>query len=313
MTWEFEAVAGPYEFTEGPVWDPERGVVFFTDIPTSTILRYDPDSGGCIEWATETNRGNGLALGPKGNIYCCEMGTDRAGHQVSRYDRDGQKTVLADAYDGKRLNSPNDLVFDSEGRLWFTDPDYDDQEDLELGHLSAYCLDPAGDPGTTDAADWELARVTHDTTNPNGLLFSRDERTMYIAESPYGEDNDRELRAYPVAGAARREADDGRSQNVVLGEYEVLHDFGPHRGIDGMCLTREGNIVATAGWEASGPGGLLYVFTPAGRVLETHPYPADRPTNCAFGGEDLSTLYVTGFDGHLYRVETDRVGYPVPP
>lgn len=312
MDWEVEAVAGPYEFTEGPVWDPAEGVVLFTDIPTSTILRYDPDSGNCTEWATGTNRANGLALGPGGKLYCCEMGTGRAGHQVSRYDRDGRKTVLAVSYDGTRLNSPNDLVFDSEGGLWFTDPDYDDQTDLELGHFSVYYLDPAGDPGSTDAADWDLSRATHDTTNPNGLLFSRDEGTLYVAESPYGEANDRELRAYPVESDT---SDPGgrESDEAVLGEYEVLHDFGPHRGIDGMCLTEEGNIVATAGWEASGPGGLLYVFTPAGRVLETHPYPADRPTNCAFGGEDLSTLYITGFDGHLYRAETDRVGYSVPP
>jgi gluconolactonase len=312
MDWEVEAVAGPYEFTEGPVWDPAEGVVFFTDIPTSTILRYDPDSGNCTEWATETNRANGLALGPGGKLYCCEMGTDRAGHQVSRYDRDGKKTVLADSYDGNRLNSPNDLVFDSEGRLWFTDPDYDDQADLALGHFSVYCLDPAGDPGTTDAADWDLVRVTHDTTNPTGLLISRDEGILYVADSPYGYTNDRELRAYPVESDTS-DPEGRESDEAILGEYEVLHDFGPHRGIDGMCLTEEGTIVATAGWEASGPGGLLYVFTPAGRVLETHPYPADRPTNCAFGGEDLSTLYVTGFDGHLYRVETDRVGYPVPP
>ena len=302
MDWEFEPVAGPYEFTEGPVWDPIEGVVFFSDIPTSRIMRYDPESDECAEWTTDTNRGNGLALGPDRCLYCCEMGTDTDGHQVSRYDRDGGKTVVADAYDGARLNSPNDLVFDSAGRLWFTDPDYDDQDNLEAGHFSVYRLAPAGDPGDTDADDWEISRVTHDTTNPNGLLFSRDEATLYVAESPYGEANDRELRAYPVE-------DGGES----LGDYEVLHDFGPHRGIDGMCLTEAGNVVATAGWETSGPGGLLYVFTPKGRVLETHPYPSDRPTNCAFGGEDLRTLYVTGFDGHLYRAKTDRIGYPVPP
>jgi len=300
--WQFEAVAGPYEFTEGPVWDPAEGVVFFSDIPASRILRYDPVSGDCTEWVGNTNRGNGLALDPSGGIYCCEMGTDTDGHQVSRYDRDGIKTVLASEYDGKRLNSPNDLVFDSQGRLWFTDPDYDEQEDLELNHFSVYCLEPAGEPGDTDPGDWGISRVIDDTTNPNGLLFPRDERTLYVAESPYGRDTVRELRAYPID-----------SEGEVDDDYEVLHDFGRHRGIDGMCLTREGNIVATAGWAESGPGGLLYVFTPEGRVAETHPYPADRPTNCAFGGRDLTTIYATGFDGHLYRTETDRAGHPVPP
>lgn len=312
--WDFEAVAGPYEFTEGPVWDPEERVVFFTDIPRSRIMRYDPRSGECTEWVGDTNRGNGLALGPDRCIYCCEMGTGEDDHQVSRYDREGNKTVLASRYDGRRLNSPNDLVFDSSGGLWFTDPDYDEQDDLEMGHFSVYRLDPAGEPSETGADDWEILRVVRDTTNPNGLLFSTDERTLYVAESPYGRDTVRELRAYPIEDGDRDgDGNETDGKGAAVGEYEVLHDFGPHRGIDGMCLTDEGNVVATAGWEVTGPGGLLYVFTPEGRVLETHRYPADRPTNCTFGGEDLTTLYVTGFDGHLYRAETDLVGHPVPP
>ena len=81
-----------------------------------------------------------------------------------------------------------------------------------------------------------------------------------------------------------------------------------HRGIDGMCLDADGNIVATAGWELGGPGGMIYVFSSTGRVLETHPIGANRPTNCCFGGPGLTTLYVTSTDGHFYRAETDRVG-----
>ena len=325
MDWTFEPVAGPFEFTEGPVWHPSEAVVSFSDIPTSRILRYDPASDECTEWATDTNRGNGSALGPDGRLYNCEMGTNGNGHQISRYDRNGERTVLVHEYNGRRLNSPNDLAFDSLGRLWFTDPDYDDQDDLELDHFSVYYLDPAGDPGDAAPDGWEVTRAIDDTTNPNGLVFSKDEGTLYVAESPYGRDTTRELRAYPIDdGGSRDEASDESgdedkdgdgdgAEDVAVGEYEVLHDFGPHRGIDGMCLTDEGNVVATAGWEESGPGGLLYIFTPEGRVLETHPYPGDRPTNCAFGGEELTTLYASGFDGYLYRAETDRVGYPVPP
>jgi len=138
--------------------------------------------------------------------------------------------------------------------------------------------------------------MTFDTTKPNGLLLSLDEKILYVAQSHYGEGNKRELRAYPI-----RDDD-------TLGPYEVLHNFYPHRGIDGMTLDVEGNIVATAGWRQSGPGPMIYVFAPNGRVLETHPVPEDRPTNCTFGGEDLSTLYVTTIDGRLLRAQTHRKG-----
>jgi gluconolactonase len=93
-----------------------------------------------------------------------------------------------------------------------------------------------------------------------------------------------------------------------LGEHKVLHNFAPHRGIDGMCFDSEGNLIATAGWEVSGPGGMIYIFAPNGRVLETHPVPCDRPTNCTFGDADLKTLYVTSIDGQLLRARTDRMG-----
>ena len=138
--------------------------------------------------------------------------------------------------------------------------------------------------------------MTFDTTKPNGLLLSLDEKTLYVAQSHYGEGNKRELRAYPIR-------DDG-----TLGPYEVLHNFYPHRGIDGMTLDAEGNIIATAGWRQSGPGPMIYVFAPNGRVLETHPLPEDRPTNCTFGDEDLRTLYVTTAGGWVLRARTDRQG-----
>ena len=128
------------------------------------------------------------------------------------------------------------------------------------------------------------------------------ESGLYVAQSEYGDSDDkkRELRGYPIN-------DDG-----TVGEHEVLHNFFPHRGIDGMCLDTEGNIVATAGWEESGPGPMIYVFAPNGRVLETHPLPTDRPTNCTFGDADLQTLYVTA-GGCLYRVRTERKGYLIYP
>src|SRR6185369_16251886 len=124
----------------------------------------------------------------------------------------------------------------------------------------------------------------------------------YVAQSEYGVDRKRELRAYEIR-------EDG-----TAGDYEVLHNFYPHRGIDGMCLDAEGNIVATAGWRQSGPGPMIYVFAPNGRVLETHPVPFDRPTNCTWGGADLGTLFVTTGGGHFFRVRnTGRRSYNLYP
>lgn len=286
MEWTFERVAGPFSLTEGPVWDGTG--LLFSDINNSRIMRYDPATGECRVYRTNTNETNGLCLDRHGYLYACEGG----GRRITRYGPDGSVTVLAERFEGRRLNSPNDIVVDSRGRVWFSDPRYGDKtDDLELGHESVFRLDPMPD------GRWTIRRMTFDTTKPNGLLLSPDEKTLYVAQSHYGEGNKRELRAYPI-----RDDD-------TLGPYEVLHNFYPHRGIDGMTLDAEGNIIATAGWRQSGPGPMIYVFAPNGRVLETHPVPEDRPTNCTFGDEDLQTLYVTTFGGWLLRARTNRRGF----
>ncbi len=293
MTWSFELIDGPYGgTTEGPAWD-ESGLLF-THIPASRIMRYDPQTRASKVFRTDTNWANGLMLDPEGRLYACEGDARR----VVRYEPSGGATVLADGFEGKRLNVPNDLAIDLEGRVWFTDPYYegsggpwsDDLANKELDHDSVYRLDPQ-----TDGA-WSINRATFDTTRPNGLLFSLDHRSLYVAQSGRRPDEKRQLRAYPVDG-------DGN-----LGAHTVLHDFGPHRGIDGMCLDTGGNIIATAGFMKSGPGPSVYVFSPQGDVIERHPMPVDRPTNCTFGDEDLSTLYVTTSGGHLFRVATQRQG-----
>src|SRR6185295_985622 len=120
----------------------------------------------------------------------------------------------------------------------------------------------------------------------NGILVSRDQNTLYVAESGFAKGVMRELRAYPIR-------EDGS-----LGVFTTLFTWGEdargvHRGIDGMCLDVDGNIIAATGWETSGAGPMMYVFSPAGRVLETHPVPAPVPANCCFGGPDMRTLFVT--------------------
>ena len=301
MPWQyqFELLTRPYGgVSEGPVWDGEA--ILFTHIPSSRVMRYDPSSGEISEARGGTNHTNGLAFDNTGNLFGCCSG----GRAIVRFDDDAIVPV-ADRVDGQKLNTPNDLAIDRSGRIWFTNPwnagNIDPSEVEELDNRSVLRADPQPDGSYT------VTRVTFDTTMPNGVLVSPDQRTLYVAESNSDRiDINRELRAYPIN-------DDGS-----LGAYRTLHSFGRdssavHRGIDGMCLDAEGNIVATAGWELGGPGPMIYIFSPTGRVLETHPIACNRPTNVCFGGPGLTTLYVTSTDGHFYRADTDRVGWAIYP
>ena len=300
MSWRFQLLTRPYGgVTEGPVWDGE--VILFTHIPTSRIMQYDPRTDAISEARGNTNHTNGLAYDVQGRLYGCCSG----GRSIVRFDPDGTTATIADRLDGTKLNTPNDLVIDRQGRIWFTNPwnagNIDPSEVEELDHRSVLLAAPQPD------GSYRVSRATTDTTMPNGVLVSPDQQTLYVAESNSDRlDRDRELRAYPIN-------DDGS-----LGPYRSLHTFGRqpstvHRGIDGMCLDAEGNIVATAGWELGGPGPMIYVFSPEGRVIETHPVPASRPTNCCFGGPDGTTLFVTSTDGHFFKAETDRVGWAIYP
>jgi len=296
--WTFETLDPAYgEVTEGPAWDGSG--LLYTRIQQSRIMRYDAAAGACTVYRENTNCANGLTFDAQGRLYACEGGATADARRVVRYNADGSVTVLADQFEGKRLNIPNDLVVDREGRVWFTDPYYEgaagpwsrERGPKDLDHDSVYRLDPKADGG------YRINRVTFDTTRPNGLLFSLDGNTLYVAQSGREPTEMRQLRAYPL------------KSDKMLGKPTILHDFGAHRGIDGMRLDAEGNIVATAGWELGGPGPMIYVFSPSGSVLETHPVPCKRPTNCEFGGDDLTTLYVTTIEGFLLRARTGRVGH----
>jgi gluconolactonase len=300
VRWKFELLMKPsaVPLTEGPVWDGEH--LYFTHIRASRIMRYDPKSGALGEWRTGTNRTNGLAFDEQGRLFGCCSG----GRSIVRFDPDGHIVTIANRVEGKKLNTPNDLAIDRKGRIWFTNPwnegNIDATERQELDNRSVLRADPQPDGSYT------VARVTFDTTQPNGVLVSQDQSTLYVAESGSARDINRELRAYPIR-------EDGS-----LATYSTLFTWGAdakglHRGIDGMCLDRDGNIVATAGWEVSGAGPMIYVFTRQGRALETHPLPANRPTNCCFGGPDLTTLFVTTTQGHFFKAQTDRVGWAMYP
>ena len=300
MSWKFELLMKPEGelITEGPVWTGEE--ILFTHIRRSRILRYDPKTKAISVWRENTNRTNGLCFDAQGRLYGCSSG----GRAIVRFDADGKTTVIADRLDGKRLNTPNDLAIDRKGRIWFTNPvnegNWDKTEVREIDDQSVLRADPQADGSYT------VVRVTFDNTQTNGILVSPDQRTLYVAESNYKRGVNRELRAYPI------------KEDGSLGSYDTLFSWGEdargvHRGIDGMCFDAEGNIIATAGYEVSGAGPMLYVFSASGRVLETHPIGCNRPTNVCFGGPDMTTVFVTSTNGHLYKAETDRVGWAMYP
>ena len=300
MQWKFELLMKPpaKPLTEGPVWDGEH--LYFTHIQASRIMRYDLTSGEITVAREGTNRTNGLCYDAQGRLFGCCSG----GRSIVRFDADGKTTVITDNLDGKKLNTPNDLAIDRKGRIWFTNPvnggNWDKDSKMEVDHQSVLRCDPQADGSYT------TTRVTFDNTQPNGILLSPDQSTLYVAESNYTKGIPRELRAYPIK-------DDGS-----LGTYTTLFTWGEdakgvHRGIDGMCFDRDGNIVATNGWEVAGPGPMITVFSPTGRVLEMHPVPAIRPTNCCFGGPDMTTLFVTTTQGHFFKAQTKRVGWAMYP
>lgn len=290
----FEVLAGPFhDIAEGPVWDGKG--LYFTLIKQSRILRYDPSSRECLEIATGTRRTNGLAQAADGRLFGCSA----QGRAIVQIDG-GPAVDVVDRFEGKPLNTPNDLVVDRRGRIWFTNPW---NPPLAPENQSPEVPQEVYRADRRENGQWEVLRCTFDMSKPNGILLSRDETVLYVAQSDFAEDRARELRAYPVVDGS-------------LGQYVTLHTFGSdhrgvQRGIDGMCLDAEGNIVATAGWPKSGPGSLIYVFSPTGRVLATREVPTkEGPSNCAFGGQDLWTLYVTTVDGYLLSARTEIPGWP---
>lgn len=264
--------------------------MLFSALAEGRILRFDPHSREVSVFRAYTNRTNGIAYAPDGALYGCQ----ELSRRVVRFVEDGSTAPTASLLEGRYHNQPNNLAIDSRGNIWFSDPWSElrasgPQIFSPLEHASVLRLE-------LDAVRrlWSLRRMTYDTCAPRAVALSPDESTLYVAETDNGPRGRRELRAYPIRP-------DG-----TLGAYALLHTFGrdyrgEHRGIEGLCIDREGNIVACAGWKKIGPGSLVYVFSSSGAVRESHPFPADEPMNCAFGGKDLRTLYVTTAGGELWR------------
>ena len=277
-----EHLANGFIFTEGPLWRPS-GVLWFSDVPGNVVRQWSPDGtiaeilrpGGYDGNSLPPGfiGPNGATAGPDGSVILCQHGNRR----VVSIDRGRRVTPVVDRFDGRRLNSPNDVVFRSDGLMYFTDPPYglpkqDDDPDKELPWNGVFVL-----------ADGKLEPLVTTHTRPNGLAFSPDEKTLYLANSDL---DHRYWMRYDVdpAGALR----DG----VVFAD--VSH--APEPGLpDGLKIDSLGNLYAT------GPGGI-WVFSAEGRHLGTVVLP-ELPANLAWGDDDWRTLYITAETG-LYRLRT---------
>lgn len=288
---QVEKVADGFVFTEGPVWTPDSGgQLIFSDIPGNRVYRWSETDGVQIVLDTVTPddvpagpmRGsNGLTLDEEGRLILCEHGNRR----VSRLEDNGSRTTLADQFEGKRLNSPNDIVYHSSGAIFFTDPPYglkgkDKDPAKELPYNGIFRLDQDG----------SLSLLTRDQALPNGLAFSPDERTLYVSNSDWPQNA--LLMQYPVL------------DDLSLGEGSVFFDTSymigdKYNGTpDGLKLDTAGNIFTT------GPGGVL-ILDPDGKHLGTIVVP-EVVANVGWG-DDGRSLFMTATTG-LYRIKLSADG-----
>jgi len=265
-----EKLAGDFQFTEGPLWDAAKGELLFSDIPANRIVRLK--AGKLETFRTPSHNSNGLTFDKQGRLIAAEHGS----RSVTRTEADGKVATLADRFEGRRLNSPNDVVVKSDGAIYFTDPPFGVRRgEKELDFQGVYRIAPDGKTLTVLARDF---------AKPNGLAFTPDEKTLYIADTERGH-----IRAFDVAT-------DG-----TLANGRVFTSEAPNA--DGMKVNTEGNVYC-----ACKPG--VVVFDRTGKLLHTYALP-DQPTNVAFGDADGKTLFITARPC-LYRVRVGVPGVKVP-
>jgi gluconolactonase len=285
-----EKITDGYRWAEGPVWNRKEGYLLFSDIPNNSIIKWQEGKGASLFLKPSGYTGmgpfegrepgsNGLAYDHQGRLVSCEHGDRR----IARLETDGSKTTLVDRFEGKRLNSPNDLVFKSNGDLYFTDPPFGlpktfDDPNKELPYNGVYRL----------SKDGKLTLLTKDLKAPNGIAFSPDEKTLYISN----------LDPNRFVWLAFDVRDDG-----TIANGRVFFDATPlmkngKGGPDGFKVDRQGNLFA------GGPGGL-YIFAPDGTHLGTIATGV-ATANCNWGS-DGSVLYIAA-DKAIYRVKLNTKG-----
>jgi gluconolactonase len=277
---QIEVLASGFNWSEGPVW--RDGGVVFSDVPENAVFGWkEGDTAAKVvlkpsgSLSDPTGQGsNGLAVDAKGNLVLCQHGERR----VARLEKDGSFTALADRFDGKRFNSPNDLVIAKSGTIYFTDPPYGLKKTgkPELPFHGIYSVSAGG----------KVSLLVEDVRFPNGIALSPDEKTLYVAVS---DPQNTRVMAYDL------QADGSAKNGRVFFLAQPLKSPERKGGCDGMKVDTNGNIWTT------GPGGVL-VISKDGKHLGTI-LTGQATANCAFGGEDRGTLYITA-DMFLLRVKT---------
>jgi gluconolactonase len=283
-----EKIVGDLKHAEGPAWDP-AGLLLFQDTQRDRTLTWRA-SGEIGVFQMPSGRANAMAFDREGRLVTAESHGEGGGRRVVRREKDGAVTVLAERFDGKRFNSPNDLTIDRQGRIYFTDPRYSKRETMELAQEAVYRIDPDG----------KVTRVINALTRPNGIAVSGDARTLLVSDN-VGPGDVAKLWAFDLdpEGAPRN----GR----------VVYDFAPGRGIDGMTVDAADRIWAAAGTQSQAG---IYVLAlneakTAAKQVGFFPLPED-PMNCTFGGEKRNQLFVTTSDS-VFRLRTNvsgRAGLP---
>ena len=276
---QLEQLGTGCEFTEGPVWHAEGKFLLFSDIPANKMKKWTAEEG-ITNFRVPSGKSNGLTYDKQGRLVTAE----HANRRVSRTEADGTVVTIASHYEGKRLNSPNDVIVKSDGSIYFSDPpygltaDYGVEGEQDLDFQGVYRLSPDGQTVTLLVDDFD---------RPNGLCFSPDESILYI--------NDTErmhIRVFDVQS-------DGTIANGQIFAEEEGEDGVP----DGMKIDVHGNVYLT------GPGGI-WIFDPSGEHLGVLQTP-ERAANLGWGGDDWSTLFITASTS-LYSIQCKVSGIPVP-
>lgn len=291
--------------TEGPAAAPD-GSIYFSDIPFGSdkgmIMRFDPKTRETTVFTDDSGKSNGLIFDSKGFLLACE-GSDGGGRRVSRWNvKTGERTTVADRYQGKRFNACNDLCLDRLGRIYFTDPRYLGDEPRELEHRAVYRID----------TDGTVIEVTHDISKPNGIALSPDQKTLYVADHDNGTDKIDPSKPAPKKGPMKVYAFPLGDDGLVNGPRKTLIDFKDEEGCDGMTVDTLGHIYLTSrspkrpGVLVIDPQGKEVAFIPTGPAGQHGEDPAHplvgMPSNVEFGvGDEANVLYVT-VDKSLLRI-----------
>lgn len=266
---EPETIASGFQFTEGPFWHWE-GYLLFSDIPANTIYKWKPESSESVEFMNPSGHSNGITSDSDGNIILAQHDG-----MISRITPENDVVVLVRSYDGKRLNSPNDVVVKSDGAIYFTDPPFGvGEEEQELPFSGVYRW-----------KDNQLTMLFDGFDRPNGIVFSPDEQYLYVNNTTSGE-----IMSFEVS-------DSGELQNER--KFAEVGEAAENGAADGMTVDTEGRIYST------GPGGI-YIFAPDGQQVEMIDLP-ERATNLAWGGENNNLLFITT-PSAVYRLAMNTEG-----